>query len=255
MFPSNDHYQVATPVYQGPLDLLLQLIERAELDITRVSLAQVTDQFLEYLQKLNELTAEEISAFLVVAAKLIQIKSEMLLPRPPERDAGEEDPGEALARQLIIYRQFKQVAKSLDVLQRRDQRTYISYAPVPDIEGKFQLTGLDILDLQAAFRDVLERAPEEPGSLDEQIAPPKVTIRQKVRLVTENLRKFGRTNFRALLGRRFSREEVGVTFLAVLELIKLNFIEANQTGLFSEIEITALDGWEAKDDIELEFGE
>ena len=255
MFPSNDHYQVATPVYQGPLDLLLQLIERAELDITRVSLAQVTDQFLEYLQKLRELTAEEISAFLVVAAKLIQIKSEMLLPRPPERDAGEEDPGEALARQLIIYRQFKQVAKSLDVLQRRDQRTYISYAPVPDIEGKFQLTGLDIRDLQAAFREVLERAPEEPGSLDEQIAPPKVTIRQKVRLVTENLRKFGRTNFRALLGRRFSREEVGVTFLAVLELIKLNFIEANQTGLFSEIEITALDGWEAKDDIELEFGE
>ena len=255
MFPSNDHYQVATPVYQGPLDLLLQLIERAELDITRVSLAQVTDQFLEYLQKLNELTAEEISAFLVVAAKLIQIKSEMLLPRPPDRDAGEEDPGEALARQLIIYRQFKQVAKSLDVLQRRDQRTYISYAPVPDIEGKFQLTGLDIRDLQAAFREVLERAPEEPGSLDEQIAPPKVTIRQKVRLVTENLRKFGRTNFRALLGRRFSREEVGVTFLAVLELIKLNFIEANQTGLFSEIEITALDGWEAKDDIELEFGE
>jgi segregation and condensation protein A len=255
MFPSNDHYQVATPVYQGPLDLLLQLIERAELDITRVSLAQVTDQFLEYLQKLRELTAEEISAFLVVAAKLIQIKSEMLLPRPPERDAGEEDPGEALARQLIIYRQFKQVAKSLDVLQRRDRRTYISYAPIPDIEGKFQLTGLDILDLQAAFREVLERAPEEPGSLDEQIAPPKVTIRQKVRLVTEILRKFGRTNFRALLGRRFSREEVGVTFLAVLELIKLNFIEANQTGLFSEIEITALDGWEAKDDIDLEFGE
>ena len=255
MFPSNDHYQVATPVYQGPLDLLLQLIERAELDITRVSLAQVTDQFLEYLQKLNELTAEEISAFLVVAAKLIQIKSEMLLPRPPERDAGEEDPGEALARQLIIYRQFKQVAKSLDVLQRRDQRTYISYAPIPDIEGKFQLTGLDIRDLQAAFREVLERAPEEPGSLDEQIAPPKVTIRQKVRLVTDNLRKFGRTNFRALLGRSFSREEVGVTFLAVLELIKLNFIEANQTGLFTEIEITALDGWEAKDDIELEFGE
>jgi len=255
MFPSNDHYHVATPVYQGPLDLLLQLIERAELDITRVSLAQVTDQFLEYLDKLSELTAEDISAFLVIAAKLIQIKSEMLLPRPPERDAGEEDPGEALARQLIVYRQFKRVAKSLDVLQRRDQRTYISYAPVPDIEGKFQLTGLDILDLRAAFQEVLERVPEEPGSLDEQIAPPKVTIRQKVRLVTDNLRQFGRTNFRALLGRRFSREEVGVTFLAVLELIKLNFIEANQTGLFSEIEITALDGWEAKDDIELEFGE
>lgn len=248
-------YQVATPVYQGPLDLLLQLIERAELDITRLSLSQVTNQYLKYLNNLEEFTAEEVSAFLVIAAKLIQIKSEMLLPRPPSRDQGEEDPGEVLARQLLLYRQFKRVATSLDQVQRKNQRTYISYAPVPDIEGKFQLTGLDVLDLRAAYLEVLARKPEEPGSLDEQISPPKVTIRQKVRLVTDYLRQFGKTNFRALLSRRFSREEVGVTFLAILELVKLNFIETTQESLFSEIEITALSDWEAKDEIELEFGE
>jgi segregation and condensation protein A len=147
------------------------------------------------------------------------------------------------------------VAKSLDLLQRCDRRTYISYAPIPEIEGKFQLTGLDTFDLRAAYLDVLARKPEEPVSLDEQIAPPKVNIRQKVRLVTDYLRRFGKTTFRALLGQQYSREEVGVTFLAILELIKLNFVEAKQGELFAEIEITAMEDWEGKDEIELEFGE
>lgn len=253
--PESTIYQVATPVYHGPLDLLLQLIERAELDITKLSLAQVTDQYLNYLRKLEEFSAEEVSAFLVIAAKLIQIKSEMLLPRPPSHDSGEEDPGEALARQLLKYRQFKRAANSLDQIQRQNYRTYVSFAPVPEIEGKFQLTGLDVFDLRATYLDVFSRKPENPGSLDDAITPPKVSIRQKIRLVTDYLRQFGQTNFRALLGRRFSREDVGITFLAVLELVKLDFIETSQVSLFSEIEITVINDWEAKDDIELEFGE
>src|SRR5512142_1384917 len=94
-------YTVAIPVYEGPLDLLLQLIERAELDITAVAIANVTDQYLAYIHKMEkQVPAEEISAFLVMAARLIQIKSEALLPRPPVHEPGEENPGEALARQL-----------------------------------------------------------------------------------------------------------------------------------------------------------
>src|SRR5512135_468158 len=103
-------YTVNTPVYQGPLDLLLQLIERAELDITRLALAQVTDQYLAHLRAMQDAPAEEVSAFLVIAAKLLQIKSEALLPRPPVRVEGEEDPGEALARQLIIYKRYREIA-------------------------------------------------------------------------------------------------------------------------------------------------
>src|ERR1043165_7599843 len=90
------NYKVQTPVYEGPLDLLLDLIERAELDITSVSLATVTDQYLTSLKELEQLNADEISAFLVIAAKLLQIKSEALLPRPPTRGSGEEDIGRAL---------------------------------------------------------------------------------------------------------------------------------------------------------------
>jgi segregation and condensation protein A len=251
----SDQYQVATPVYQGPLDLLLQLIERAELDITKLSLAHVTDQYLSYLQELPELSAEEISGFLVIAAKLIQIKSESLLPRSPTRDLGEEDPGEALARQLILYRQFKRVAQSLDETQKLNQRTYVSLAPVPEIEGKLQLTGVEVSDLVAAYLEVYARKPEEPVSLDAAITPPKFTIRQKVSLVTDHLRRFGRSSFRKLLSQRNSREEVGVTFLALLELVKLHLIEVYQESLFTEIEFEASQEWEGTEDLELEFGE
>ena len=94
------NYTVQTPVFEGPLDLLLNLIERAELDVTAVSLALVTDQYLAYINGMEELNADEISAFLVIAAKLLQIKSEALLPRPPAREAGEEDAGLALVDQL-----------------------------------------------------------------------------------------------------------------------------------------------------------
>ena len=106
-------YTVTIPVFEGPLDLLLQLIERAELDITAVSIAQVTDQFLAHIRTM-EVPADEISSFLVMAARLIQIKSEVLLPRPPIRQPGEENPAEELARQLRIYKRFKEVAAWLE---------------------------------------------------------------------------------------------------------------------------------------------
>jgi segregation and condensation protein A len=99
-------YTVLLPVYEGPLDLLLDLIERAELDITRVSLAQVTDQYLEYLRLIPAHDLADLASFLVVAARLLQIKSEALLPRPPTREPGEEDPGDALARQLMACTPF-----------------------------------------------------------------------------------------------------------------------------------------------------
>src|SRR4030042_6508037 len=113
MFNTASHqvsnYTIATPVYEGPLDLLLQLIERAELDITKLSLAMVTDQYLEYIHQLTDLEADDVSAFLVIEAKLLQIKSEALLPRPPEREPGEEDLGRSLVDQLKLYKRFKEI--------------------------------------------------------------------------------------------------------------------------------------------------
>ena len=112
MIPNNN-YTVQLPVYAGPLDLLLQLIERDELDITKVALAQVTEQFLAHLKVLESLNLADIADFLVVAARLVLIKSEALLPRPVVRQPGEEDPADELARQLIAYKRYKEIAQLL----------------------------------------------------------------------------------------------------------------------------------------------
>ena len=117
------NYNVQTPVYEGPLDLLLNLIERAELDITSVSLAMVTNQYLAYINSLEQINADEISAFLVIAAKLLQIKSEALLPRPPARMPGEEDIGKSLVDQLKLYKRFKEIGGWLNAQQHANLRS------------------------------------------------------------------------------------------------------------------------------------
>jgi segregation and condensation protein A len=247
-------YQVSTEVYEGPLDLLLQLIERAELDITKLALAQVTDQYLERLHSLQVYTTEEVSAFLVIAARLLQIKSEALLPRFPSREPGEEDPGEALAQQLIAYKRYRQIA---DLLSRREAaglRTYLRLAPPPKVEGIVDLSGLGLDDLVAAARFILSKS-DQRKSLGNVVTAPKVTIREKIQMIALSLRNRGRTTFQRLLGQKRSRLDIVVTFLAMLELVKRNFIQANQARLFGDIDVEAINSWEESEDFDLEFGE
>ncbi len=244
-------YSVTTPVYEGPLDLLLQLIEHAELEITSVSLAQVTDQYLAYIHQLK-VPADEISAFLVVAAKLIQIKSEALLPRPPAREAGEEDLGEALARQLRIYKRFKELSNWLDDRETRHLRTYLRVAPPPKIEGRLDLTGITLADLLAAAEDIYA---EEAGkqALGTVISAPRITIREKIDLIAERLGISRNTTFSGLLEQNPTRLEVVVTFLALLELVKRYHVSARQERLFSDIQIEKLEEWGMDEDLEIEF--
>jgi len=244
-------YTVATPVYEGPLDLLLQLIERAELDITAVSLAQVTDQYLTYIHQM-QVPAEEISAFLVVAAKLLQIKSEALLPRPPVREAGEEDLGEALARQLRIYKRFKELANWLDERVEQHLRTYLRMAPPPKAEGRLDLSGITLSDLMAAAEDIFAEEAEKQA-LGTVISAPRVTIREKIALIAERLGLENSTTFKGLLGEKPSRLEVVVTFLALLELVKRYRVSARQEGLFADIQIEKMDEWGKDEELEIEF--
>jgi len=247
-------YTVSTPVYEGPLDLLLQLIERAELDITRLALAQVTDQYLVHLRMLTEHAAEEVSAFLVIAAKLLQIKSEALLPTPPIRDVGEEDPGEALALQLIAYKRYRQIADLLGQREAAGWRTYLRLAPPPRVEGVVDLTGIGLPDLVAAAQSVFSLANGKP-SLSSVVAPIRVTIREKISLITRSLREKSRATFRSLLGERHARIDIVVTFLAMLELVKRRLVRVKQDNLFGEIEMELDEEMVDDEDFELEFGE
>jgi segregation and condensation protein A len=247
-------YQVSTPVYEGPLDLLLQLIERAELDITRLALAAVTDQYLEHLRALQERAAEDVSAFLVIAARLLQIKSEALLPRPPVREAGEEDPGEALARQLIAYKRYKEIAAILGARERAGLRTHLRLAAPPKFQGQLDLSGFNLADLAAAAQRILSQADNRPD-LGTVVSAPRITIREKIGQIIATLRQRGATSFQRVLGEKRSRLDIVVTFLAMLELVKRHFVKASQEALFGEITIEPAESWEDAPQFELEFGE
>ena len=246
-------YTVNTPVYEGPLDLLLQLIEHAELDITRLALAQVTDQYLAYMHQLEEQAAEEVSAFLVIAAKLLQIKSEALLPRPPVRESDEEDPGEALAHQLIAYKRYREIANQLADREALGLHTYLRLAPPPKVEGVFDLSEVGLADLVDAAQTIFDAALKP--SLSTVVTAPKVTIREKIALIRRILRDKQKTTFGALLEGRRSRLDIVVTFLAMLELVKRHLLNVQQESLFAEISLEQNETWDEAEEFDLEFGE
>ncbi len=246
-------YTVQTAVYEGPLDLLLQLIERSELSITALSIAAVTEQYLLYIRDMqNNAKADEISAFLVIAAKLIQIKSEALLPRPPVREVGEEDPAEALALQLKIYKQFKEIANKLEEREKSGLRTYLRLAAPPKVEGRLDLSDITLQDLIDAAMSVLAKE-KEKQSLGTVISAPKVTIREKIAYLSDILNKNKDTSFQQLISTAKTRLEVVVTFLALLELVKRYRVSASQADLFGDIEIVRSDEWNTDEEFELEF--
>ena len=186
MPPPPPAFPVELPEYQGPLDLLLQLIEQEQLDITKIALAQVTDQYLARVRAMDEQNLKGIADFLVIAAKLILIKSEALLPRPPKRAEGEEDPADELARQLLAYKRFKEIALTLHQREVDGVRTFLRVAAPPRFEAKLDLSDVTTVDLWQAVTRALALLPPDTPEVASVVAPPKITIRQ--RFATFNLR-------------------------------------------------------------------
>ncbi len=228
-------HQFRLPDFEGPLDLLLHLIEHRELDITRVSLAAVADQYLELISRPGAVELSQLADYLIIAAKLILIKSRLLLPQPetPSPD-GEEDVGEALARQLREYKLFKQAAAVLRERERQGLRAYPRFAPPPRPQPtQWKLEGVTTNDLINALTRALRIRPTLPqGTLNVPIA---VSIEQQIHTIVDLTGREGRVSFSRLLQRAATRVEVIVTFLAVLELIKRRQIAARQDRLFGEI--------------------
>lgn len=247
-------YHVNTPVFTGPLDLLLQLIERAELDITRLALAQVTDPYLETIRHLPETAPDEISAFLVIAARLLQIKSEALLPRPPAREPSEEDPGDSLARQLIVYKRFKQIAEILAAKETEGYRTFPRLVQAEKSEAAVDFGNISLADMLDLARWLLTVERELP-ELATVVPMPVVTIREKINRIKEYLRSHPHGTFDALVVNREFRLDVVVTFLALLELVKQHLILASQDHLFGTIGFEPADAWNDELSFDLEFGE
>jgi len=235
--PLGAAYPVTLPAFQGPLELLLHLIEKEELDISEISLVAVIDQYLRAIEALEEREPGALADFLVVASKLLFIKSRSLLPKPrPPVEGEDEDPSDALIKQLIEYRQFKSVASALQEREALGLRTYLRVAPRPTLEKTLDLSDLDVAKLQAVLRRVLQRLPSEVPLPRVKTYP--ITVAEQIESVRSRLQRLRgerKLHFIELLSERVTRIEVVVTFLAVLELIKQREIHAVQDETFGEI--------------------
>ncbi|MEA4812102.1 MAG: segregation/condensation protein A [Anaerolineaceae bacterium] len=232
-----DHYEIDTEIYSGPLELLLDLIQKAELDISKLALAQVTDQFLGYVREHEQADPEYISEFLVIASKLVQIKSEAILPRPPAREPEEEDPGDALAHQLIIYREIKNATQWMQERVNLNLRTHLHVAQHYPVNVQFDLSEIELTDLILALENLAAQEQNQEDTAHELI--PKMTLRKKVEEIVHFLRLKPHASFSELLNEQPTRLDMIVVFLAVLELVKQHYIKIKQEAIFSEIEIDA----------------
>ncbi len=247
-------YQVSTDIYEGPLDLLLELIERAELDITTLSLAKVTDQYLEYIHRIQQQNVADVSSFLVIAAKLVQIKSQALLPKPPLQpmEGDEEDPGEALTRQLKIYKKFKEIGLFLRHQIEKRYTSFLRLSPPPKRPGKLDLSEVSLTDfINAAHQAFLIRKVMQP--LSEIVGKSRITIRDRIRQILSTIRTLEVISFREILASDRSRLGIVVTFLAMLELTKRHVVSLEQEALFGEIILHTLSPAEITDEDQLEF--
>jgi segregation and condensation protein A len=237
-------YKVKLEVFEGPLDLLLYLIKKEEVDIYDVSVERITRQYLEYVDTFRMLDLEVAGEFVVMAANLIYIKSRSLLPvhqQPAEEDAEEEDPRWDLIRQLIEYKKFKDAAAQL---QRRELE---QEGLIPRVLEKPNLTAPDallkqevsIFDLINAFRKVLKRLESKREDLRE-IFEENFTVSDKIEHIMAITRRERSMAFSELFASAASRTEIAVTFLALLELIRLKQLRVLQREPFAEILISRM---------------
>src|SRR5690242_7070283 len=223
-------YKVKLEIFEGPLDLLLYLIKRDEIDIYEISIERITKQYLEYLQAFKELKIDVAGEFVVMAANLIYLKSRSLLPldqQPPEEDADEDDPRWELIRQLIEYKKFKEAAVQLHDRELEQERIFIrDGGSAPASDGPLPL------------QEVIKRADarEDLG----EIFAERFTVSDKIEKILQRIANGGSVRFSELFAQMASRIEIVVTFLALLELIRLNQVRALQRQMFDEIEIAAL---------------
>jgi segregation and condensation protein A len=235
-------YKVKLEVFEGPLDLLLYLIKRDEIDIYDISIERITRQYLEYLQAFKELKIDVAGEFVVMAANLIYLKSRSLLPldqQPPEEDAEEDDPRWDLIRQLIEYKKFKEAAAQLHDRALEQERIFIRDGDGSAVtDAPLPLHEVGIFQLIHAFQEVIKRV-EAREDLQE-IFGERFSVSDKIERILERVSNGTPVRFSELFGQIVSRVEIVVTFLALLELIRLNQVRALQPKMFDEIEIAGI---------------
>lgn len=237
-------YKVKLPIFEGPLDLLLYLIKRDELDIYNIPIERITKQYMEYVEAMRVLNIEVAGEFLVMAATLMLIKSKMLLPADQQVHEGEEeeelDPRWDLVRQLIEYKKFKDAAE--DLLRREQEQEKIFPRGSTELgfdlpkTAELNMAEVSVFDLINSFNQVLKRYSQQEDL--KEIFEDRFTVSDKIDFILKLTTAEPKTAFSKLFDGAASRSEVVVTFLALLELIRLKQLRIVQASPFAEIEIT-----------------
>jgi segregation and condensation protein A len=227
--------KVSLPVFDGPLDLLLHLIRRDEINIYDIPIARITEQYLTYIGMMRLLDLEVAGEFLVMAATLMRIKARMLLPPPPGEAAEEEepDPRDELVRQLLEYRKFKEAAGHLQEAEAERRQFFARGFAAPSGADELpELMPVSLFALIDVLKDVLARVGEE---FFHEIVMEEVSLEEKIRLIEEELSARGRILFRELVERFPRRIHAVVTLMALLEMARLGRLSVNQERTFGEI--------------------
>lgn len=231
-------HKIKIQQFEGPLDLLLQLIEARELDVSTVSLADVTEQYLSLLSEVSNRNPDELADFLVVAAKLLLIKSRILLPEL----IGNEEDGSDLESQLKLFREYYEASKTIQRLIRKHRFTFSRERPAVAIERVFSPpSGMTSDTLRRLFLGVLEEI-EPIVSLPREVAARAISLQEKIEQIRQTILERATVNFQLLLKTATSKVEVIVTFLALLELVKQRIVIVVQEELFEDIVVKSASG-------------
>ncbi|MBI3187028.1 MAG: segregation/condensation protein A [Gammaproteobacteria bacterium] len=233
-----DALEVILEAFEGPLDLLLYLIKRQNLDILNIPIAHITEQYMTYIDMMKNMRFELAAEYLLMAAMLAEIKSRMLLPRP-ESIAEEDDPRAELVRRLQEYERFKKAAEDLDCLTRVHRDTWVVRADLPPLDHTRPEPEVNLRELLIAFKDILNRA---DMYTHHQIKREVLSVRERMSNVLAMLRADTFTEFSALFNVEEGRRGVVVTFMAVLELLKEHMIDLVQAEPFAPIYVKPASG-------------
>jgi segregation and condensation protein A len=231
-----DALEVFLEAFEGPLDLLLYLIKRQNVDILDINVAEITEQYIAYVELMEASQFELAAEYLVMAAMLAEIKSRMLLPRSSEEEEDEEDPRAQLIRRLQEYERYREAAERVDALPRLHRDIFTGSAQVPDLERNAPRPDLDLDEVLLAFAEVLRRA---DLNTSHHIQRESLTTRERMSQILLRVSADHFTPMLSLLMKDEGREGVVVTFLAIMELVKESLVELAQTEIFGPIHIRA----------------
>lgn len=220
--------------FEGPLDLLLYLIKKQNIDILDIPLAEITRQYVEYVELMKELRLELAAEYLVMAAMLAEIKSRMLLPRTSTEEEEETDPRSELIRRLQEYERYKQAAENLDTLPRCEREIFTIAPEIPDLKITRPLPQVELRELIMVFQTVLKRA---ELNAEHHIKREVLSIRERMTIILTKLRECEFAPFESLFTVEEGRMGVVVSFIAILELVKQTMIEIIQTEPFTPIHV------------------